>query len=104
MAKVVAQIKIFPTETTVDLGELRKKIEKALPPETTIARFDEEPIAFGLVALVARVVMPEEEGRMDKVEEALKSVENVSEIQVVNVWRTLGVLLKVTLICKTCYL
>ena len=88
MAKVVAQIKIFPAETTVDLGELRKKIEKALPPETTIARFDEEPIAFGLVALVARVVMPEEEGRMDKVEEALKSVENVGEIQVVNVWRT----------------
>jgi len=40
------------------------------------------------VALVARVVMPEEEGRMDKVEEALKSVENVGEIQVVNVWRT----------------
>jgi elongation factor 1-beta len=88
LAKVVAQIKIFPTETTVDLGELRKKIEKALPPETTIARFDEEPIAFGLVALVASVVMPEEEGRMDKVEEALKSVENVGEIQVVNVWRT----------------
>jgi len=88
LAKVVAQVKIFPTETTVDLTELRKQVEKALPPETSIARFDEEPIAFGLVALVARVVMPEEEGRMDKVEEALKSVENVGEIQVVNVWRT----------------
>ena len=88
MAKVVAQIKIFPTETTVDLSELRKKIEQALPPQTSVARFDEEPIAFGLVALVARVVMPEEEGRMDKVEEVLKSVENVGEIQVVNVWRT----------------
>ena len=88
MAKVVAQIKIFPTETTVNLGELRKRVEKALPPETNVARFDEEPIAFGLVALVARVVMPEEEGRMDKVEEALKSVEDVGEIQVVNVWRT----------------
>ena len=88
MAKVIAQIKIFPTETTVDLGELRKNVEKALPPETTVARFDEEPIAFGLVALVARVVMPEEEGRMEKVEEALKSAENVGEIQVVNVWRS----------------
>ena len=88
MAKVVAQIKIFPTETTVDLSELRKKIEQALPPQTSVARFDEEPIAFGLVALVARVVMPEEEGRMDKVEEALKSVKNVGEIQVVNLWRT----------------
>ena len=87
MAKVIAQIKIFPTETTVDLVELRKKVEKALPAGTAVARFDEEPIAFGLVALVARVAMPEAEGQMDKVEEALKSVENVGEIQVVNVWR-----------------
>jgi len=88
LAKVVAQIKIFPTETTVDLAELRKKVEKALPPGATVARFDEEPIAFGLVALVVRVAMPEAEGQMDRVEDALKSVENVSEIQVVNVWRT----------------
>jgi elongation factor 1-beta len=88
LAKVIAQIKIFPTETTVDLVELRKKVEKALPAGTVVARFDEEPIAFGLVALVARVAMPDAEGQMDKVEEALKSVENVGEIQVVNVWRT----------------
>jgi elongation factor 1-beta len=88
LAKVIAQIKIFPTETTVDLVELRRKVEKALPVGTAVARFDEEPIAFGLVALVARVAMPEAEGQMDKVEEALKSVDDVSEIQVVNVWRT----------------
>jgi len=88
LAKVIAQIKIFPTETTVDLADLRKKVEAGLPPGTMVARFDEEPIAFGLVALIARVAMPEQEGQMDKVEEALKSVENVGEIQVVNVWRT----------------
>jgi elongation factor 1-beta len=88
LARVVAQIKIFPSETTVDLAELRKKVEKALPPGATVARFDEEPIAFGLVALVASVAMPEAEGQMDKVEGALKSVENVGEIQVVSVWRT----------------
>jgi elongation factor 1-beta len=88
LAKVIAQIKIFPTETTVDLVDLRKKVEAGLPAGTSVARFDEEPIAFGLVALVARVAMPEQEGQMDKVEEALKSVENVGEIQVVNVWRT----------------
>ena len=87
MARVVAEIKIFPTETTVDLAELRKKVEKALPPGATVAKFDEEPIAFGLVALVASVAMPEAEGQMDRVEDALKSVENVGEIQVVNVWR-----------------
>ena len=87
MARVIAQIKIFPTETTVDLAELRKRVEKALPPGATVAKFDEEPIAFGLVALVASVAMPEAEGQMDRVEDALKSVENVGEIQVVNVWR-----------------
>jgi len=53
-----------------------------------VQRFDEEPIAFGLVALIAHVVMPENvEGIMDRVEEAIKSVELVSEIQVLKVIR-----------------
>ena len=41
MAKVIAQIKIFPTETTVDLVELRKKVEKALPAGTAVEMFFE---------------------------------------------------------------
>ncbi|MCK5626988.1 MAG: elongation factor 1-beta [Candidatus Bathyarchaeia archaeon] len=88
MAKVLASIKIFPSDTSTDLSELKSKIEKKLPKDAPIIASKEEPIAFGLVALIVNVAMPEEiSGKMDEVEEALKSTEGVSEIQVVNVTR-----------------
>ncbi|WP_455278684.1 elongation factor 1-beta [[Eubacterium] cellulosolvens] len=88
MAKVIASIKIFPSEVSTDLSELKSRIEKKLPKDTSIIASKEEPIAFGLVAIIANIAMPEEiSGKMDEVEEALKSTEGVSEIQVVNVTR-----------------
>ena len=88
MAKVIASIKIFPSDTSTDISELKVKIEEKLPKDASIIASKEEPIAFGLVALVANVAMPEEiSGKMDEVEEALKSTEGVSEIQVINVTR-----------------
>jgi elongation factor 1-beta len=88
MAKVIASIKIFPSEPSTDLSELKSRIEKKLPKDTSIIASKEEPIAFGLVAIIANIAMPEEiSGKMDEVEEALKSTEGVSEIQVENVTR-----------------
>ena len=88
MANVLASIKVFPTETTVDLQELRRKIEASMPSHVKVRRFDEEPIAFGLVALIVHVMMPEQEsGTMDEVEKALQSISDVGEIQVVTVAR-----------------
>ena len=88
MAKVLASIKIFPSDANIDLNGLKAKIQAALPAGCTVQRFDEEPIAFGLVALIAHVLLPEDvEGKMDQVEEALRSVELVSEIQVQRVVR-----------------
>ena len=88
MNKIVASVKIFPEDIVISKEDLKEAIKRAIPESGALYRIDEEPIAFGLVALVARIAMPEAEGQMDKVEEALKSVENVGEIQVVNVWRT----------------
>ena len=88
MAKVLASIKVFPSDANIDLPALRSRIERALPPSSNIRKVEEEPIAFGLVALIAHVEMPENvEGIMDQVEEAIKSVELVSEIQVLKVIR-----------------
>ncbi|HXY83085.1 MAG TPA: elongation factor 1-beta [Candidatus Saccharimonadales bacterium] len=88
MAKVLASIKIFPTDANIDLSGLKSKIEQSLPSGSSVQKYDEEPIAFGLVALIAHVVLPEDvEGKMDQVEEAIKSVELVSEIQVLRVVR-----------------
>ncbi len=89
MAKILAQIKVFPSNPSSDLSQLKTEIEKSLPKDVSVLGFKEEPIAFGLVALVANLLMPEElSGKMDEVEESLKSTKGVSEIQVVTVTRT----------------
>ena len=68
---------------------MKAQIEKRLPKDVSVLRFQEEPIAFGLVALIANLLMPEEvSGKMDEIEDTLKSTEGVSEIQVVSVTRT----------------
>jgi elongation factor 1-beta len=88
LSNVIASIKVFPVETAVDLHKLRKKIENSMPSYVSIKRFDEEPIAFGLVALLVHVMMPEQSsGVMEEVENALRSIPDVGEIQVVRVAR-----------------
>ena len=88
MAKVLASIKIFPNDANIDLNALKSKIQSALPAGYTVQKFDEEPVAFGLVALIAYVVLPEDAGgTMDKAEEAIKSVDQVSQIEVLRVGR-----------------
>ena len=88
LAKVLASIKIFPSEANIDLAPLKSKVQACLPAGSTVQRFEEEPVAFGLVALIAHVVLPEDAaGHMDQVEEAIRSVDMVSEIQVLRVGR-----------------
>jgi len=88
LAKVLASIKIFPNDANIDLNALKSKIQSALPAGYTVQKFDEEPVAFGLVALIAYVVLPEDAGgTMDKAEEAIKSVDQVSQIEVLRVGR-----------------
>ena len=88
MARVLALIKIFPNDANLDLNVLKSKIEKSLPAGFTVQKFEEEPVAFGLVALIAHVVLPQDaEGVMDKVEESIRGVDWVSEIEVLRVGR-----------------
>ena len=88
MAKVLAQLKVFPSDTSVDREKLKEELKKNLPAGAEVLKFDEEPIAFGLVALIATVIMTEEtSGLMEKVEDSMKSNSSVSEVQTVAVGR-----------------
>jgi elongation factor 1-beta len=79
--KIVATIKIFPEDIIISPKLLKTSIENALPKNVSLHRIDEEPIAFGLIALIAYVVMPETSGILDKVETVLSEIKGISQIE-----------------------
>ena len=88
MARVLAAIKIFPNDANINLSTLKTKIQSSLPSGSTVQKFEEEPVAFGLVAIIAYVVMPEDAaGQMDQVEDSIRSIDQVSQIEVMRVGR-----------------
>jgi elongation factor 1-beta len=89
MGRIVISFKIFPTGLEVDLEKLKKTIEKALPGSTSVYGYQTEPVAFGLNALIAHIIIPEDEsGLLDKVEEELGHIPEISQIQTIMVRRT----------------
>ena len=86
MSKVLVSMKIFPSDVAVDLGILKEKIQKELPEYASVYKFVEEPIAFGLVALIAHITVPEEKsGGLDEVEKRLRKIAEISEIEALTV-------------------
>ncbi len=88
MAKVMVSMKIFPTGTNIDFNRLKQEIEKNLPADSSVYKFAEEPVAFGLNALIAHILLPEEgSGGLEKIENNIKGIDGVSQIQMVMVRR-----------------
>jgi len=88
MAQVVISFKIYPTDI-MDLNKLKQKIERQLPKYAKIHKTAEEPIAFGLNALIAQIIIPEkQEGALDQLEQTLQNIPEVSQIQTIMVSRT----------------
>jgi len=88
LGNIVISLKIFPSEATVDLNLLKEKIKKELPKFASIHGFAEEPIAFGLSALIAHIVLPEDRsGVLDEVENYLLKIKEVSQIETIMVRR-----------------
>jgi len=87
MAKVLAIVKIFPKSIETNLESLKDEIRKALSSDVTVHSFNEEPIAFGLVALIANVLMEDSTGNIDRVELSINDLADVSQIEVMRVMR-----------------
>ena len=67
------------------MAQLRDRVTKSLEGRASIYKFEEEPIAFGLVALIAHVMLPEDAGGlMQDVEDRLRNVEGINELQVLS--------------------
>ena len=87
MGSYVIRIKVLPTGPEVPASSLLESIKSNLGAEMTIRASKEEPIAFGLYALVIDVVAPEVEGMVDKVEKAVSTAKDVAQYELTAVSR-----------------
>ncbi|WP_415382589.1 elongation factor 1-beta [Halosimplex sp. TS25] len=87
MGKVAAQIKVMPQSPEVDLDALQERLEQSLPEGAKINGFERDDVAFGLVALLPTVIVPDEAGGTEAVEEAFIDVEGVESVEVGDVGR-----------------
>lgn len=88
MGEVAAKIKLMPQSMDVDLNKLKEDVTKVIPQGAKLHGFAEEPIAFGLKALIVVVMVGDLEGGTEKVEEALSTVDGVESVSVVELGRT----------------
>jgi len=82
MGDVLITYKIMPEGVDVDFEKMKEEVKNKIGPLGKVADFDLQPIAFGLKALVVKVIVKDEGGIADKIEEELSNIENVQGVVV----------------------
>lgn len=85
MAEVIVGFKVLPKDVDIDLDKLEERIKSEINPE----RIQRQPIAFGLVALLVTKFIPDAEGELEKMENKIRSIENVGEVEITGMTRSL---------------
>ena len=83
MGDVIIVVKVLPSEPD-NLQKVRKALERLKPK-----RLEEEPIGYGLSALIFTAIIPDEGGSQDKLEESIRGIDGVGEFEVIRASRSL---------------
>ncbi len=89
MGHVLVTYKVFPEDIVENFDPLKAEIKAVLPQDSQIEGWGEEPVAFGLKALLVQIQFPEDKhGIVDEFETALAKIKGVSQVQTFNIRRT----------------
>jgi elongation factor 1-beta len=82
MGRVLYIVRVMPTDSDVDLEELLRRIKESLPEGVELRNHARESMGFGIESLLLALSLPEEEGITERVEEGMRAVDGVGEVQV----------------------
>lgn len=90
MGTALVKIKIMPESPSVNLEAIKKEAEKIIKKNTAMKiNFEEEPIAFGLKAIIVQFAI-DESIALEPIEEKLKAIKNVSSTDLIDFRRAFG--------------
>ncbi|MFH1100811.1 MAG: elongation factor 1-beta [Methanobacteriota archaeon] len=89
MGEVIALIRVMPDGMMTDkqLQTMMDEIKKIVKPPVKLGRVEVKDIAFGLRGLNVTVLVPDSEGGLDPIVEALSTIKKVENVEVVDVGR-----------------
>jgi elongation factor 1-beta len=87
MGSYVIRLKLLPEDTATEHQKILDSVAGVLPKPAQIRGHKIEPIAFGLSAIIVDVVAPEEDGVVDRIEEAVSKAPLVGQYETVGVSR-----------------
>ena len=89
MGAILVTYKVFPEDIVSSFDPLKAEITKILPKVSKIEGWGEEPVAFGLVALLVQIRFPEDVmGIVDEFEVEMGKIKGVSQVQTFQIRRT----------------
>ena len=87
MTRLIERIRILPAEADSDIEKFFQSLKSEILRGIELIGHKKEPIAFGLVAIIGDFLLNDEEGQMDKLEDFIKNIHGVGEIEVISVSR-----------------
>lgn len=87
MGKVAVLVRIMPADESVDIDRLVSKIKEGLPTRIELASVKVEPFVYGINAINALFTMPDEEGYLGRLEDYLRGLEDVGELDISGISR-----------------
>ena len=87
MGEVLTTMKIMPESPEEDLEAIKATIESSMPEGAKIHEIAEEPIAFGLVAIILSFITEDGEGGSEPVEEMVSGIDGVASFEITGVGR-----------------
>ncbi len=89
MGEVLIKYRVMPESPEVDLDNLQKALDAAMPSFATLKGCVAVPFAFGMKALETTIVVEDEEGNNDKIEEIVLGVEGVQGAELLEMGRVI---------------